>query len=185
MFWVPLSINKYQGGNSCQFYHTRPAILVIQWCHPLYTPWSQSFLMSYCPDWGSGQCCVRVACLLPLYVLHGFRSECSHDHCTVWIGCNVEPKGPGGWPMLTRLGPSTIHHADLPSTIHHADFQGSAHERPQVCQVFQYTVYFISLSFSSCHEGSHSKQEIYQPLMITSQVVSVIIFISIIIQLKV
>ena len=28
MFWVPLSINTYQKGNSCRFYHTRPAILV-------------------------------------------------------------------------------------------------------------------------------------------------------------
>ena len=28
MFWVPLSINTYQKGNSCRFYPTRPAILV-------------------------------------------------------------------------------------------------------------------------------------------------------------
>ena len=158
MFWVPLSINKYQGGNSCRFYHTRPAILVT------LTVMS-SFLCTVIPkffdellSWLGKWTVLRQSCLFAAMVCsYGFRSECSRDHCPVWIGCNVEPKGPGGQPLLTWMGPVTMHHAD---------FQGNAHERPQVCQVFQYTV---SLSHSiSCHamRVPFHTREIYQPLMI-------------------
>ena len=76
MFWVPLSINTYQKGNSCRFYHTRPAILVTVmsffYIFFLRTVVSKCFfvlllfvclfvcfvfvlLVSYCPDLGSGQ----------------------------------------------------------------------------------------------------------------------------------
>ena len=60
---------------------------------------------------------------------YGFRSQCSLDRCAVWIGCNVEPKGPGGTTNADVNGSC--------DNIYHENFQGNAHERPQVCQFFQ------------------------------------------------
>ena len=63
-------VHKYQRGNSCRLYHTRSAILVtLTVMSSFLRTIIPKLFMCYCPDWGYGQYCVRVACLLPWYDL--------------------------------------------------------------------------------------------------------------------
>ena len=140
---VFMSVLSHQASN---FSHTHSDVILFSYCHPKHFWW----VTVLTGETNSNVSELPVCCRGMFFMVSGqsvLMTTAQFESAVTW-----KPKGPGGQPMLTWMGPATIHHAD---------FQGNAHERPQVCQVFQYTVYFILLSFLSCHEGSHSKQERY------------------------